>query len=155
VKILVDAEACPVKSETIALAAQFAVPVVLVSNSHHEMPEIPGVETIVVDDHPDEADMKIVNLAASGDVVVTQDYPLASMALGKGARALSPRGKPYTEDNIIPLLESRHRARERRKAGKRTKGPKPFSPADRERFRRALSDLLSEAALDSTGKDRP
>ncbi len=142
-RILVDADACPVKDDIIELAAQRELPVTLYANFHHVMPQAPGVETVCVDDFPDEADWAIANAAQKGDVVVTQDYPLASLALGKGAFALSPRGLIYTEDNIFGLLEERHRTLARLRSGKRPrKGPKPFSKGDRAEFRATLAQIL-------------
>jgi uncharacterized protein YaiI (UPF0178 family) len=142
-KILVDADACPVKDDIVELAAQRELPVTLYANFHHVMPDFPGVEMICVDDAPDEADWVIANAAQKGDVVVTQDYPLASLALGKGAFALSPRGLIFTEDNIFSLLEERHRTLARIRNGKRPKkGPKPFAKGDRQKFRTAFVRIL-------------
>jgi len=154
-RILVDADACPVKDETVAVASEFGARVVLIANFHHQMPDAPGVEAIVVDDAPDEADLRIANTAGPGDVVVTNDYPLAALVLGKGARAVSPRGLLFTEDNIGPLLEERHRALARLRRGKRPKGPKPLRPADRARFLCALRALLQPAPQDSNKAASP
>ena len=152
-KILVDADACPVKNDIFELAAQRGLPVTLYANFHHVMPDVPGVETVCVGDAPDEADWAVVNAAQKGDVVVTQDYPLASLALGKGAYALSPRGLVYTEDNIFSLLEERHRTLARIRNGKRPKkGPKPFSKGDRGKFRTEFIKILERGI--QSGKEQ-
>ena len=106
------------------------------------------VEIVRVDDERDAVDIAIANRAAAGDIVVTQDYGLAAMVLGKGARALSPRGRVYDNGNIESLLAARHHAqkarRARRTAGERIKGPPRLRQADRERFRRTLVRLMGD-----------
>lgn len=142
-RIYVDADACPFKDVIIAVAAERGVGVTMVSNYCHEIAGGDFVESITVDKEPDAVDYAIANRVAPGDVVVTQDYGLAALVLGKGARALSPRGLIYDSGNIESLLAERHFAQKRRRAGKRTKGPAKLESADRERFRDSLEKSLA------------
>ncbi len=141
-RVIVDADACPVKREIIRIATARAIPVVLVCNFHHVMQEEENVSVVVVDDAPDEADYEIANLVERGDVVVTQDIGLAAMIIEKGVAAISPRGKLYTSDNIMPLLEGRYLARQTMDRGHFPKGPGKFQPRDRSRFVQAFIQLL-------------
>jgi len=144
-RILVDADACPVKDDIIEIAAPRFIKVILIANFHHEMPRLPGVDVVEVDDTPDEADYKISNMTRPGDIIVTNDTPLAALVLDKDARALSPRGHEYTRDNIARLLDQRYRTLTALERGRRPRHrPKPFRPFDRDRFRKALIGMLEE-----------
>ena len=90
-------------------------------------------------------DFALVNRASAGDIVITQDYGLASMCLGKAARVLHQDGWEYTEYNIIGLMEQRHAARKFRASGGRTKGPAKRTNAQDEAFRKALEQLLQQS----------
>jgi uncharacterized protein len=144
-KIYVDADACPVKDIIIAESRNAAIPVVLVTSfSHFSNAEQPsGVETIYVDSGADAADYRIMKLAAKGDIIVTQDYGLASLGLAKGCTVLHHTGYSYTNENIDQLLQTRYLSAMARKSGKRTKGPKPFTAEDKEKFR----ELFKRAIL--------
>lgn len=142
-KVLIDGDACPVKAEAIAISRRHHILVVLVANIHHHLEQEPGVEVLQVDADAEAADLVIANQTQRGDVVVTQDFGLAALALGKGARAISPRGSFYTQRNIEGLLHQRHVARKLRRRGHHTKGPKPFTQEDREKFASALESLIS------------
>jgi uncharacterized protein len=144
-KIYVDADACPVKDIIIAESRNADIPVVLVTSfSHFSTAEQPsGVETIYVDSGADAADYRIMKLAAKGDIIVTQDYGLASLGLAKGCTVLHHTGYRYTNENIDQLLQSRYLSAMARKSGKRTKGPKPFTAEDKEKFR----ELFTRAIL--------
>jgi uncharacterized protein YaiI (UPF0178 family) len=122
-KIIIDADACPVVDITIGLAKERGLPCIIVCDNTHSI-EKDGAKTIVVDKGADSADCKIANLTEKGDVVITQDYGLAALILGKGAKALNQNGLIYTNDNIDNLLFTRHVSRKERMAGNRTKGPK-------------------------------
>lgn len=141
---MIDADASPVKSEVIELAREYELDVVLVSSiahySNEEHPEF--VEIVYVEKGADMADFKIVQLADKGDIVITQDYGLASLLLPKGCHVIHHKGWAYTKENIDSLLHSRHFSALQRKSGQRTKGPKPFTPEDRETFRVFLRDFL-------------
>lgn len=144
-KIYVDADACPVKDIIIAESRNADIPVVLVTSfSHFSNAEQPsGVETIYVDSGADAADYRIMKLAAKGDIIVTQDYGLASLGLAKGCTVLHHTGYCYTNENIDQLLQTRYLSAMARKSGKRTKGPKPFTAEDKEKFR----ELFKRAIL--------
>jgi uncharacterized protein YaiI (UPF0178 family) len=147
-RVLIDADACPVKAEAIAEARKRGLSVLLVSNTGHSMDRYTsraGVEAIQVGTGRDSADFAIVERLEAGDVVVTQDIGLAAMVLGRGARAISPRGRVYDPIAIDAQLAVRHAEQQHRRSGGRTKGPSAFEEDDRERFTAALSRLLGEA----------
>ncbi|MFD2759956.1 YaiI/YqxD family protein [Lentibacillus juripiscarius] len=147
-KIYVDADACPVKQTIITVAREYEIPVVLVKSFSHfsHDDEQPGVETIYVDTGAEAADYRIMQLANKGDIIITQDYGLASLALSKECVVLHHKGFVYTNQNIDQLLQSRYLSAMARKSGKRTKGPKAYTAEDeakfRELFRQTLEDLL-------------
>ncbi|HLR63790.1 MAG TPA: YaiI/YqxD family protein [Lentibacillus sp.] len=136
-KVYVDADACPVKKTIISVARDFDVPVVLVKSFSHfsHDDEQPGVETIYVDTGAEAADYRIMQLAEKGDIIITQDYGLASLGLSKGCTVLHHKGFTYTNQNIDHLLQTRYVNAMARKSGKRTKGPKAFNSEDEMKFR--------------------
>ncbi|WP_040205856.1 YaiI/YqxD family protein [Neobacillus jeddahensis] len=144
-KIYVDADACPVKDIVIAEGRGAGLSVILVTSfSHFSTAEQPaGVEIIYVDAGADAADYRIMKLADSGDLIVTQDYGLASLGLAKGCIVLHHKGFRYTNENIDQLLQTRYLSAMARKSGKRTKGPKPFTAEDREQFRALFKQAIS------------
>lgn len=143
--IYIDADACPVKDVIISEGTAKEIPVTLVTSiSHFSTVEQPkGVETIYVDNGAEAADYRIIRLIKKKDLLVTQDYGLASLALAKGAVVIHHSGYRYTMDNIDQLLQDRYLSAMIRKSGKRTKGPKPFTEEDREKFRQLLTEILS------------
>ncbi len=143
-KIYVDADACPVKSIIISEATKTGTPVILVTSfPHYSSEEYPeGVETIYVDTGADAADYRIMKLAETGDLIITQDYGLASLGLAKGCTVLHHKGFLYTNDNIDQLLQSRYLSAMERKSGKRTKGPKAFTNEDREKFKQLFRKII-------------
>jgi len=140
--IYVDADACSFKDVVVEIANANRIAVTMVANYCHEIEPSEEVEMVRVDRDPEAVDLAITNRAAAGDIVVTQDYGLAALVLGKGARALSPRGRIFGEREIEALLEARQRAQKARRSGERLKGPPRLRPSDRERFRRALERLV-------------
>lgn len=141
VKLLVDADGCPVVNEAIAKAREYGVPVLLLCDTSHEM-QREGAETIVVSKGADSADFALVNRVGKGDIVVTQDYGLAAMVLAKRGVPIDQNGRVYTDDNIGSLLGSRHVAKKIRQGGGRLKGPKKRRPEQNERFEESLEELL-------------
>lgn len=142
--ILVDADACPVRAILVEEARLRGLPVTMVFDNSHII-EDGYSRCITVDRGADSADWKIANLVTAGDLVVTQDYGVAALALGKGARALSQNGLVYTADNIDRLLFERFLGGRVRRAGGRTRGPKKRTAREDEAFRAALIALLDAA----------
>src|SRR5690606_32542378 len=122
----------------------FSIPVVLVKSishfSHDE--ELEGVETVYVDTGADAADYRIMQLAEKKDLIITQDYGLASLGLGKGCLVLHHKGFAYTNKNIDQLLQTRHLSAKARRSGQKTKGPKPYTEEDRKNFRELLEKTI-------------
>jgi len=142
-RVYVDADACPFKDDIVEIATANGWAVTMVANYCHEIEGGEGIEVVRVDREREAVDIAIANRARAGDVVITQDYGLAVIVLGKGARALSPRGRIFATGDIESLLEARHHAQKTRRAGGRLQGPPRLQPADRERFRRALESLVN------------
>jgi len=141
-EIYVDADACPVKDEVLRVAARHGWPVHMVSNSWMRLAESPLINRVVVAEGADAADDWIAERASAGDIVVTNDIPLAARALDAGARALRPTGKPFTEDNIGMGLAMRELSAELRETGEITGGPPPFAKQDRSRFLSAMEETV-------------
>jgi uncharacterized protein YaiI (UPF0178 family) len=141
--IFVDADACPVKEEVYKVARRYGCPVRVVANTFIRTP--PDVQMIIVEAGPDLADDWIAERVQPGDIVVTNDVPLASRSLKAGGLALSPTGKPFTDDSIGSALAHRDLMEHLRSFGEITGGPKPFVPADRSRFLSALDAAVHRA----------
>jgi len=143
-KVLVDADACPVKDIIIQETKKTDIPVFLVSSlSHFSSQEHPDhVNTVYVEAGPDAADFKIVQLAKSKDIIVTQDYGLASLLLPKGCIVLHHKGFEYKIETIETMLQTRHLNAVARKSGERTKGPKPMSIKDKEKFKKLFNSIM-------------
>jgi uncharacterized protein YaiI (UPF0178 family) len=145
--IFIDADACPVTRDAIAVARSNSLPVVLVANQSQNLARFAGragVEILQVGAGRDSADFAMVPLLAPGDIVVTGDIGLTAMALGRRCRALSPRGREYLPATIDAELAVRHAEQRHRRAGGRTTGPTPFLDDDRQRFRESLTRLLTK-----------
>ena len=134
-KILVDADGCPVVNEAVFLAKKFQIPCFLFADTAHRF-EKDGATTVIVDKGADSVDFALANRVSAGDIVITQDYGVASMCLAKGD------GWEYTLDNIDALLLVRHESRKLRAAGNRFKGAKKRSVAQNQAFSAALLHLL-------------
>lgn len=146
--IYVDADACPVKAEVERVGTRHKVQMFVVSNGGIRPSPNPLVETVVVPDGPDVADMWIADRAKAGDVVITGDIPLAARCVENGAMVLKHNGEPLTEANIGNVLATRDLMTDMRAADPfRQGGGKPFSKADRSRFLDALERALRAAAL--------
>lgn len=141
-RILVDADACPVKDEIYRVAGRYEIPVTVVSNQRMRVPDQEGIQLVVVDDGFDAADDWIVERAGSGDVVVSSDIPLAARCLEKGAQVLGPTGRDFTEENIGDALASRELQSHLRDMGTLTGGPAPFQKRDRSRFLHRLDEII-------------
>lgn len=141
-RILVDADACPVKDEIYKVAFRHAVPVAIVSNSPFRVPAHPLIERVVVDAGFDAADDWIAAQAGAGTVVVTADILLADRCLKAGATVLSSTGKPFTSASIGAAIATRAIMADLRAGGDAIGGPAPFARADRSRFLSALDESL-------------
>ena len=140
-RILVDADACPVKDIIVRLAKQRSIPVTMITDTSHRLHD--GYSTIItVDKQADSVDFALMGLLTRDDIVITQDYGLAAMVLGKGARAIHQNGLVYTNDNIDRLLMERHIGAKVRRQGGRTKGPSKRTKEDNERFELVLARVL-------------
>ncbi len=142
-KIIIDADACPVTDIVIGIARDRKTDCVIVCDNAHFI-EKDAAQTIVVDKGADSADCKIANIAFKGDIVVTQDYGLAALCLGKGAKALNQNGLIFTDKNIENLLYSRFISKKARMSGMRIKGPSKRTEKDDRAFIEALNSLLEE-----------
>ncbi len=143
-KILVDADACPrsVLQICMELGRKYNIPVWTVASFDHN---IESDHPVVVGDDPQEADMKIVNVAEAGDVIITGDWGLAAIVLAKKAKCLSPTGKEFHQDKMEFLLEEREVKARVRRGGGRTKGPKKRTSEDDKRFASSLERILLQS----------
>lgn len=144
--IYVDADACPVKAETVRVAERHGVPVAIVSNGGLRPDPHPLVQTVIVPEGPDAADDWIAERCGPGDVVVTADIPLADRCVKAGARVLKPNGERLDTRNIGAALANRNLGAELRAADPFRQGSgRPFGRADRSRFLDALERELRHA----------
>lgn len=142
-RILVDADACPVKEEIYKVALRRRVPVKVVANSYFRVPEGPLIERVLVSDGFDAADDWIAERADANAVVITADILLADRCLKVGAAVIGNNGKPFTSGSIGGAIATRAiMADLRAGADGMTGGPAPFSKADRSRFLQALDEAL-------------
>lgn len=143
VRILVDADACPVKDEIYRVAWRLEVPVTVVSNAHLRVPDHPLIARIVVSDGFDAADDWIAEAANARAVVVTADILLADRCLKAGATVIAPNGKPFTTASIGGAVATRAIMADLRAGmGANIGGPPPFSKEDRSRFLQSLDTAL-------------
>ncbi len=140
-KIIVDADACPKNALQICtrLGKKHSVPVWTVASFNHN---IVSDHHVIVDSDSQAADIKVINLTEAGDIVITQDWGLASMVLGRAAYCLSPVGREYRADNIEFLMEEREIKAKLRRSGARTKGPSKRTTKDDQYFEAGLKKLL-------------
>ena len=140
-KVLIDADGCPVVDITVRLCKQYALPCLLLCDTAHEF-HWDGAQTLIFDKGADSVDYALANRASAGDIVITQDYGLASICLARSARVLHQDGWEYSADNIDTLLLVRHESRKLRSAGQRMKGPKKRTQDKNDAFKAALEKLL-------------
>jgi uncharacterized protein YaiI (UPF0178 family) len=145
-RILVDADACPVKDEIYKVAFRRQVPVVVVSNSRMRLPDHPLITRMVVSDAFDAADDWIADNCNGKSVVITGDILLADRCLKAGATVIASTGKPFTHASIGAAIATRAIMADLRAGGEAIGGPPPFAKADRSRFLQALDDALVRLA---------
>ena len=139
--VWIDADACPVVDIAVRLCAKYHIPCTLLCDTAHSCYR-EGANTLIFDKGADSVDFALVNRVRPVDVVITQDYGLASMCLGRNARVLHQDGWEYTADNISGLMEQRHAAKKYRMAGGRTKGPSKRTKQQDQAFENAFQQLL-------------
>lgn len=142
VRILVDADACPVKEEIYKVAFRHLAPVTVVSNSPIRVPQHELIDRVVVTGAFDAADDWIAERAAAGIICVTADILLADRCLKAGAAVIAPTGKPFTTSSIGSAIATRAIMADLRAGGEQLGGPAPFSKTDRSRFLSALDEAL-------------
>lgn len=140
-KILVDADACPVKNIIVKIAKEMNIAVIMVIDTSHIINDGYS-QVITVDKSADAVDIALINKTNKEDIVVTQDYGVAAMVLGKGARVINQNGLVYSNDNIDRLLFERHLGQKVRRAGGRTNGPRKRTAEDDDKFEKAFRNLL-------------
>ena len=144
-RVLIDADVCPVTDIAVGLADTYGASCTIICDTAHELKR-KGVETITVSKGADSTDFVLVNLVSRGDIVITQDYGLAAMCLSKGATVIHQDGFLYTNDNIDSLLFFRAAAKKARQGGARLKGPSKRTKEQDLAFSRQLEKLSQEAA---------
>jgi uncharacterized protein YaiI (UPF0178 family) len=141
-RILVDADACPVKDEVYKVAWRHDVPVTIVSNSRLRVPDHPLIDRVVVSDGFDAADDWIAEAAGAQTIVITADILLADRCLKQDATVLAPTGKPFTANSIGGAIATRAIMADLRAGGEQIGGPPAFSKADRSTFLQALDTAI-------------
>ncbi|NLL73022.1 MAG: YaiI/YqxD family protein [Clostridiales bacterium] len=142
-RIFVDADACPVVAIVEKVARKYNLPVTLLCDTNHVL-HSDYSQIKIISAGADAVDFALVNLCQKGDLVVTQDYGVAAMVLGKGAFAIHQSGKWYTDDNIDGMLMQRHVSQKLRKASRKNhfKGPKKRTEEDDVRFEQSFEHLI-------------
>ena len=143
-KIIIDADACPVVDIAVGTAKERNLKCILVCDNTHFIQK-DGAETIIVDKGADSADCRIANLTEKCDIVITQDYGLAAMCLSKQATVLNQDGREYTNDNIQGLLEFRAVSKKIRQSGGRLKGMPKRTVEQDKAFEKALENILNKS----------
>lgn len=140
-KILIDADGCPVVDIAVRTARKNGIECTIICDTAHSI-QRDGAKTIIVDKGADSADFRLVNLVSKGDVVITQDYGLAAMCLSKRAKVINQDGKQYSEENISGLLEFRAVSAKIRRSGGRTKGMSKRTSQQDKDFEKSLIDII-------------
>ncbi len=140
-KIIIDADACPVTDKTIRIAKEKNIECIIVCDDAHKIIR-EGVETVVVTQGADAVDFAIISKTCANDIIVTQDYGLASIILSKSAYGINQDGLIYNTYNIESLLFSRHMSQKMRNAGKKTKGPRKRTVDQDKNYEKSLLQLL-------------
>ena len=143
IRLYIDADACPVKDEIYKVAMRYRLKTFVVANAYIMVPAHPLVERVVVEAGPDVADDWIAGQVRPGDIVVTNDIPLAERVLAAGGAAIASNGRPFTRDSIGSAIAQRALMEQLRSTGEITGGPRPFVAADRSRFLQALDEAIT------------
>lgn len=140
-RLLIDADACPVVDIAIDIAREFQLECILLCDTAHYFNR-DGARTVVLGQGADSVDFALVNMVQPGDIIVTQDYGLAAMCLARKGQVLNQNGMVYHEGNIDSLLTSRHIGQKIRRSGGRTKGPAKRTKEQDEMFAKQLHKLI-------------
>lgn len=142
-KVLVDADACPVVRIVENICKEYSLPCVLLCDTNHVLTS-DYAEVKVIGAGADAVDFALINLCRRGDIVVSQDYGLAAMVIGKGAFAIHQSGNWYTNENIDRMLLERHLAKKARMGKRKShlKGPSKRKKEDDERFEKSFRELI-------------
>mgnify|MGYP004509943247 FL=1 len=153
-QIFVDADACPVVNIVESVAEKYNIPTTLLCDTNHVLYSDYS-KVIVVSAGADAVDYKLISICHRGDIVVTQDYGVAAMALGKGAYAIHQSGKWYTNENIDQMLMERHINKKARRCSSKNhlKGPRKRTEEDDVRFARSFEKLVLMAKENEIGQD--
>ena len=145
-QIFVDADACPVVHTVEKVAKKYGVTVTLLCDTNHALSSEYS-EVIVVGAGADAVDYKLISICHKGDIVVSQDYGVAAMALGKGAYAIHQSGKWYTDDNIDQMLMERYLNKKARRSSAKNhiKGPRKRTEEDDNRFAESFEKMICKA----------
>ena len=145
-KIYVDADACPVVAQIEKIAGQYEVETILLCDTNHVL-NSDYSQVCIIGAGADAVDFALINKCRRGDVVISQDYGVAAMALGKGAYCIHQSGRWYTNENIDQLLMERHMAKEARRASSKnhSKGPRKRTPEDDKRFAESFEKMIRMA----------
>lgn len=145
-RIIIDGDACPVVNSVIDLTQGTSIFVTIIRSFSHFSNQIEPkhVNTVYVDDGSESVDYKIVQLSSSEDIVITQDYGLASLLLNKVKYVMHHKGFVFSNDNIQQLLDQRYINAQIRKQGGRHKGPPPFTKQDKQHFEQQFNKLLHQ-----------
>ena len=142
-KILIDGDGCPVIDLTIKVAKKFNIDVIIMCDTSHVFNK-EGAKTMVFSKGADSVDFALINTVQKEDIVITQDYGLAAMAINKASYVINQNGLIYTDDNIDTLLYSRHISKKIRQSGGRVKGPKKRSNEDNINFEKTLTEICQK-----------
>ena len=140
-KILIDGDGCPVIDIAISVAKKFNIEVVIMCDTSHIFNK-EGAKTMGFSKGADSVDFALINYLEKEDVVITQDYGLAAMAMNKASYVINQNGMIYNDENIDRLLYSRHISKKIRKSGGKTKGPKKRTKEDDINFEKTLNEIL-------------
>ena len=140
-KLLIDADACPVVDIAIDIAKEYRLECILLCDTAHYFNR-EGARTVVLGQGADSVDFALVNMVQNGDIVITQDYGLAAMCLARKSAVLNQNGMVYHDGNMDSLLASRHMGQKIRRSGGRTKGPAKRKKEQDEMFANQLRKLI-------------
>ena len=146
-KIIVDGDACPGINIIEKISKEYEIELIIYCDIHHFINVNYG-EVRVVDSGFQSVDMKVVNECSKGDIVISQDYGVAAICLGKKASVISPKGYIYTDENIGSMLEQRHLSQKIRRGGGKTPNAKKRSVEDDNRLRKNLLYLIERRNLE-------